>query len=154
MSLYVECKPDETLALALGVLRRDLEHALNRPGVCNQLARRRETIGMVDEDPNSPAPTYMKQFEERSWEHGIRLLHDPERHNRLVVISPRMDEWLVQTARSAGIKMTDFGFESDSGRLLHGEINRRLENVKRLGLTLLSARNPRILRLQSLIKPV
>ena len=51
MSLFVECKPDETLALALGVIRRDLIHAGNRAGVCAQIARRNKSTGMVDEDP-------------------------------------------------------------------------------------------------------
>jgi hypothetical protein len=152
MSLYVECKPDETLAFALGIPRRDVEHSLNRPGVCAQLARRNGAIGMVDEDPDTAPQPYMKTLAEETWEHSIRVLRDPQRNNRLVVISPRLEEWLVQSAKSAGLKMTDFGFESDSGLHLHREINQRLDNLKRLIEALLAAKNPRILRLQSLIK--
>ncbi len=48
--------------------------------------------------------------------------------------------------------MTDFGFENDNGLHLHGEINHRLDNVRRLVEALLEAQSPRVLRLQSLIK--
>ena len=153
MSLFVECKPDEALASALGVSPRGLEHAGNRAGVCAQVSRRSGATGLVDEDPGTAPLPYMKTLAEQSAEHGIRVLSDPQRNNRLVVICPRLEEWLVQSAKSSGLKMTDFGFESDNGLHLHGEINDRLPNVKRLVGALLSVRNSRILRLQSLIRP-
>jgi hypothetical protein len=153
MSLFVECKPDETLAFALGVSRRDLEHAGNRAGVCAQVSRRNGTTGMVDEDPGAATPHYMKTLAGEPMEHEIRVLCDSQRKNRLVVICPRLEEWLVQSAKSSGLKMTDFGFENDNGLHLHREINNRLTNLERLVNALLSARNSRILRLQTLIKP-
>ncbi len=152
MSLFVECKPDETLAFALGLSIRDVEHALNRPGVCGQLSRRSRVTGMVDEDPDSAPHPYMRNLVEHSWQHSTRVLEDTLRNNRLVVISPRLEEWLVQSAKSANLKMTDFGFENDNGLHLHGEINHRLDNVRRLVEALLEAKSLRILRLQSLIK--
>jgi hypothetical protein len=152
MSLFVECKPDETLAAALGLARRDLDHAGNRAGVCLQVSRKTETIGMIDEDPGAARPHYMKALAETPMEHDIRVLFDSQRKNRLIVICPRLEEWLVQSAKSSKLKLTDFGFESDTGVALHREINHRLENVKRLAEALLSARNPRILRLQELLK--
>ena len=144
MSLFVECKPDETLAFVLGVSRRDLEHAGNRAGVCVQVSRRNETMGMVDEDPGAATQHYMKTLAEKSMEHEIRVLYDSQRKNRLVVICPRLEEWLVRSAKSSELKMTDFGFESDNGLHLHREINHRLSNVERLVNALLTARNPRI----------
>ena len=153
MSLFVECNPDEALAFALGVSRRDVEHAGNRAGVCKQVSCRSGAVGMIDEDPDTAPLPYMKTLAEQSAEHEIRVLYDSQRNNRLVVICPRLEEWLVQSAKSSGLKMTDFGFDSDNGRHLHREINDRLPNVKRLVGALLSAGNLRILRLQSLIKP-
>jgi hypothetical protein len=153
MSFFVECKPDETLAMALGVSRRDLEHAGNRAGVCAQVARRSATTGMIDEDPGAAIPHYMKTLTEEGPEHGIRVLFDSVRKNRLVIVCPRLEDWLVQSAKNSGLKMTDFGFENDNGLCLHREINHRLANVERLAKALLSARDSRILRLQALIKP-
>lgn len=151
MRLFIECKPDEALALALGVSPRYLEHAGNRPGVCAQVSRNNGTTGMVDEDPDGAPLPYMKNLAVESVEHQIRVLYDSQRNSRLLVICPRLEEWLVQTAKSSSLKMTAFGFNSDNGRHLHREINDRLANVKKLVAELVSARNPRILRLQSLI---
>jgi two-component sensor histidine kinase len=86
------------------------------------------------------------------YRHGIRVLADNQRNNRLIVISPRLEEWLVASAKSAGTKMRDFGFESDSGRQLHGEINHRLKNVEKLVQALLQAENERMQWLQSQLK--
>jgi hypothetical protein len=154
MSLFVECKPDETLAFALGVSRREVEHAGNRAGVCTKVSCKRDTTGMVDEDPGAAPHPYMKRLVEKGMEHQMRVLEDLELENRLVVICPRLEEWIVQTAKSGGLKMTDFGFESDNGLQLHREINHRLPNLERLVNKLLSDRNSRILRLQALVKPV
>jgi hypothetical protein len=153
MSLIVECKPDETVAFVLGVSRRDVEHAGNKAGVCKRVSGRSGTTGMVDEDPDAAPQRYLKTLAEKPAEHEIRVLYDSERGNRLVVICPRLEDWLVQSAKSGGLKMTDFGFESDNGRHLHREINHRLANLERLVKALLSARNSRILWLQALIKP-
>lgn len=152
MSLFVECKPDETLAFALGVARRDIEHALGRSSVCAQLSRRTGVTGMIDEDPDTAPQHYLKNLTEQSWEHSVRLLFDKERNNRIVVLSPRLEEWLVQTAKNAGLKMTNFGFESDNGLQLHAEINQRLGSLQRLIEALLAAKSPRLLRLQALLK--
>lgn len=153
MSLFVECKPDETLAFALGISRREIEHALGRASVCAQLSRRRSATGMVDEDPGAAPQPYMRSLAEKRWEHGIRVLVDNERNNRIVVLSPRLEDWLVQTAKEAGLRMTDFGFTSDNGVQLHGEINQHLGSVQRLVEALLAAESRRIARLQSLLKP-
>jgi hypothetical protein len=151
MSLFVECKPDETLAFALGIPRREVEHAGNRAGVCKQVSSKSDMTGMVDEDPETAPLPYMKTMVEKVMEHQLRVLFDAKRNNRLVVICPRLEDWLVQTAKSAGLKLTDFGFDSDNGRQLHGQINHRLENLDRLVKKLLLDKNARILLLQKLI---
>ena len=152
MSLFVECKSDETLAAALGISRREIEHALGRGAVCLQLARRTNVVGMVDEDPGSAVPAYLRSLAEQSRAYGLRVLADKDRLNRVVLLSPRLEEWLVQAARDSGLKMSDFGFDSDSGVRLHGEINQRLGSLQRLVEALLSAGNHRIHRLQSLLR--
>jgi hypothetical protein len=151
MSLFVECKPDETLAFALGVARRDIEHALGRGRVCAQVSLRNSVLGMVDEDPGAALPQYFKILKEQSREHGIPVLIDEERNNRIIMLCPRLEEWLVQTTKSAGTKMTDFGFESDNGVQLHAEINQRLGSLQQLVKALLDAKSPRLLRLKSLL---
>ena len=58
----------------------------------------------------------------------------------------------MQSAKNSSLKMTEFGFDSDNGVQLHGEINERLGSLQRLVEALLAAKSPRILRLQSLIR--
>lgn len=69
------------------------------------------------------------------------------------MLSPRLEEWLVQTTKSAGIKMTDYGFESDNGVQVHAEINPRRGKLQPLVKALLDAKSPRLLRLKSLLTP-
>jgi hypothetical protein len=152
MSLFVECKSDETLASALGVARRDIEHALGRANVCAQLSRRNGVVGMVDEDPGSAPQPYLKRLSEQSWEHEVRALMDKERNNRVIVLSPHLEGSLVRSAKDAGLRMTDFGFDSDNGVQLHAEINQRLSNLERLVKELLQSKSPRLLRLKSLLE--
>ncbi|MBU6408839.1 MAG: hypothetical protein KGR98_00500 [Verrucomicrobia bacterium] len=151
MSLFVECKPDETLAFALGVPRNDIEHANDIGRVCKQLSKRENTIGMVDEDPGSAKPPYFNSFKEQSREHGIRVLLDSQKNNRMIVLSPRLEEWLVQTTKSAGLRMTEHGFNGENGSRLHAEINHRLGSLQRLVEGLLAAQSPRLLRLKLLL---
>jgi len=152
MSLFVECKPDETTAFALGVPRKQVEHALGRGRVFAQLAKRKNEVGMVDEDPGSAVPSYMKSLVAEDWGYGIRVLVDKVQNNRVIVLTPRLEEWLVQTTKAAGLKLTDFGFNSDNGVQLHAEINQRLGSLEHLIEALLKAKNPAILKLQSLLK--
>jgi hypothetical protein len=63
-----------------------------------------------------------------------------------------LEEWLAQSAKNAGLKLSDFGFDSDNGVQLHAEINQRLGGVRRLVDALLAAKSPRMLRLQALLK--
>ena len=152
MSLFIECKSDETLAFALGVPRRNIEHALGRASVCGQLAKRTGVVGMVDEDPDAIAPLYLRNLEEQNRKNGVRVLLDKERNNRVIILSPRLEEWLVQATKSAGLKLTDFGFESDNGVQLHSEINQRLGSLEKLVKALLEIKSPHLLRLQTLLK--
>jgi hypothetical protein len=151
MRVFVECKADETTVVALGVPKRQVEHATGRSGVCSQLSKREGVTGMMDEDPHAEPAPYMKSLAEKSWEHEVRLCLDKQRGNRAIIISPRLEEWIVDSAKSGGVKLTDFGFESNNGVRLHAEVNNRLENLEKLVKFLLEKQSPRILRLQSLL---
>ncbi|MCI0540361.1 MAG: hypothetical protein L0Z50_34595 [Verrucomicrobiales bacterium] len=151
MSLVVECKPDEALVIALGLTGRSVEHGANKVGVCEQLAAREGICGMVDEDPRGEQGSYLRRLKEASYSHGIRLLLDEKGNNRVIVLCPRLEEWLVAAAKESGLKMTDFGFSSDHGLQLHNEINHRLGSVARLAKALLEQNSRRLLRLKHLL---
>jgi hypothetical protein len=148
MNLVVECKPDEALAQAFGVSKSRAEHGTNKVGVCGQLARREGICGLVDEDPNSHPMPYLRQLREVSHAHGVKCLSDDPRNNRVIVLCPRLEEWLVTAAKHSGVKLTEFGFTSDNGVQLHGEINHRLANLRRVVEKLLELSNPHLFRLR------
>jgi hypothetical protein len=151
MRLVVECSADEALAQAVGIPPRNIEHALGRGRVCKRLEQLNGVTGMVDDDPGVSKPAYFKCLAELKWDHGIRLLDDKARGNRIVVLSPRLEEWLVQSVKQSGLKMTDYGFGSDNGVQLHAEINQRLESLGKLAAGLLERKNQRLLYLQSML---
>jgi hypothetical protein len=148
--LHLECKPDEVLARKLGRTRKQCLHHNDKGRVCNALKRAASCTGMIDEDPDSAQPLYLATLTEQSSEHDVRVLRDEKRNHRVVIIRPRLEEWLIKTAQTSGIEMDNFGL-SDHGNELHREINARLPKVEELIAALLKARSARLLHLQSLI---
>ena len=151
MRLVVECSADEALAQAVGIPPQNIEHSLGRGRVCKRLEQLNAATGMVDDDPDVSKPAYFNCLAELNWDHGIRLFYDEERGNRIVVLSPRLEEWLVQSAKQSGLKMTDYGFGSDNGVQLHAEINQRLKSLNKLVCHLLERNSQRLLYLQSVL---
>jgi hypothetical protein len=151
MRLVVECTADEALAQAVGIPGRSIEHSLGRGRVCKRLEQLQGATGMVDDDPGVSKPAYFKCLVESKWDQGIRLLDDKKRRNRVVILTPRLEEWLVQSAKQSGFKMTDYGFGTDNGLRLHAEINQRLKNLNNLVSKLVECKNQRLLYLKSLL---
>ena len=147
----MECNADEALAHAVGIPLRNIEHSLGRGRVCKRLHQLEGATGLVDDDPGVTKPAYFKCLAESNWDQGIRLLEDKERGNRIVILSPRLEEWLVQSAKQSGLKMTDYGFASDNGLQLHAEINQRLKSLNSLVSSLMECKSQRLLYLKSLL---
>lgn len=150
MRLFLECKPDETLAVALGVGRRLVVHSHGKGRVSKSLKRNSGVTGMVDEDFGSAEPTTLSKFVEMTATHDVKLKVDKSQNNRLVVICPRLEPWLIKTAKAAGVKMEEFSL-SENVQVLDSMINHRLPNVERLLNKLLAAHSPRLLRLKALL---
>ena len=150
MTLFLECKPDEVLAVTLGVSRKSITHNHGKGRVSRSLQKNSGVVGLVDEDPGSAEPAAMKQFSEVSINHDVRLKINKSRKNRLIVLCPRLEPWLIKSAKAAGVKMDEFGL-SENVQVLDSMINHRLQNVERLLAALLSAPSPRLLYLKSLL---
>lgn len=148
--VLLECKPDETLVRYLGVTKRNFYHQNDKGRVCNMLAKKEGHVAMIDEDPGSAQPVYLRTLSNVSDEDGIRVLRDETRAHRVVILRPRLEEWIIETASIAGVKMEDFGL-SNRGNELHREINSRLENFTRLLGALDAAGSKRLGKLRTLI---
>ncbi|DBA54653.1 TPA_asm: hypothetical protein GahPV1_gp16 [Geoglobus ahangari pleomorphic virus 1] len=140
--LYVECYPDESLAISLGVRKRDVIHAHSKGNVCKKLERTKNSKGMVDEDPGSSQPSYIKSLRVEEEKHDLKLLLDPRNGNYLIVVCPNLEEWIIRTAREAGVDLRRMGLPNDPNRL-HKVINSNLDKFEKL-LSELQGRSKRL----------
>lgn len=127
-----ECKPD--VAFLASILRRRVEHAAGKSRVIRKLMRNYEnSIGMVDEDPDSIQPPDMQRFREiESSQRGqFKILHHNPRNNRLIVLCPKLEEWIIEAAREANIDLDSFRLP-DNPDELHEIINLRTERFQKL----------------------
>ncbi|MGA4578545.1 hypothetical protein [Limisphaera sp. VF-2] len=108
--LYVECYPDELLARLLGVPRREIRHARGKGNILNRLRNLQAGQGMIDEDPWAPQPEELGQYieQERSGDLTLRV-HKKNPRKRLIVVSPRLEEWLYVRAAVCGVRPADYG---------------------------------------------
>jgi hypothetical protein len=150
MSLFLECRPDETVAVALGVLRRTVVHSHSKGRVSKSLAQHSGVIGMVDQDFGENEPPTLRKFVEVSTNHDLQLKVHKAQNNHLVVVCPKLEDWLIKTAKMANVKMEQFNL-SENPRDLHADINNRLPNVERLVNELIESKSPRMLHLKSLL---
>ena len=133
--IYVECKPDLTLVKTLtGITRREITHELKGKGeICNRLKKTTKCKGLIDEDPSSGQPRYVREarLENDLTEHDIRVLRHDQTDNRLIVICPRLEEWVLKAAREVGIDVREYNLPNN-GRELHREINIILDKFEKL----------------------
>ncbi len=80
--LYVECHPDTVLVRTLGIPKREIRHVHSKGNVCNRLSKSRDSVGLIDEDPNSAQPNYLKTLKLVEEKHDLRLLAD-KNNNRV-----------------------------------------------------------------------
>jgi hypothetical protein len=72
------------------------------------------------------------------------------KNNRVIVIKPRLEEWLLQTAQEASVDTKHFGLP-DNAKDLHKIIHFRLDQLKKLLHHLEEQQNQPILYLKSLL---
>jgi len=105
---------------------------------------------MIDEDPGAIQPRYLATLSLEVEKHDVRVLRDEKRGHRLVILCPRLEEWLIKTAAESDLSLAEFGL-STRGNELHREINSRLSKIEELLAALLKVRSQRLLYLQKLI---
>jgi hypothetical protein len=116
--LYVECHADELLARTLGVPRRKLKHEHGKGNIINRLRNYTAGTGMLDEDPEGSQPAGLRDYHEKDRYGDLVLMeHKNDAGNRLVVICPRLEDWLYQRAAACGVKPGDYGLPHSAEKL-------------------------------------
>lgn len=150
MKVFLECKPDETLAVALGVPSRIIIHCHGKGRVSKNLRKQSGVTGVVDEDPGNTETPTLKKYAEVSTNYSLRLKLDKVQNNRLIVVCPKLEDWVIETAKATGVKMAKYNL-SENPNVLHADINYRLPNFQRLLAELLEKKSPRLLHLKALL---
>jgi len=131
--IYIECKPDFVLVKSLGVPRREIIHLGGKPEICKQLEKRENCKGLVDEDPFSVQPSYLRRLEvqENLSSYGLKVLKDGSKKNDLIVLCPRLEDWILKAAKEAKVDVKRYNLPDD-GEKLHKMININITKFEKL----------------------
>lgn len=128
---YVECNPDKALLCTLSISKKQVIHSYSKGNVCRRLQKTANAIGLVDEDPKSAQPSYIKTLELIDTKDRIKLYFDSKTDNQLIMLCPRLEDWIVLAARSANKDIMKYGLPNNANAL-HKVINVRQHNFQRL----------------------
>ncbi len=149
--IFVECNVDFTLVKSLGVSKKEITHSHCKGNVCNKLRKSNKSKGMVDDDPGAAQPSYIKQLELKTNIYGIKLLLDRKNGNLLIVLCPRLEEWVLKVARDEGVDVSDYNLPNNADQL-HKVINSKLRDFENLLSSLKAANSDALLALENFIK--
>ena len=118
MRILVECYPDAALLRALGVSKKQLRHEGGKGEVVKRMRKFDCATGLIDEDPASAQPRDLDNYKEVQAMEGLRLLaRRDDKNKRLIIVCPRLEDWLIERAKSSGIRPKDYGLPSDPDKL-------------------------------------
>ncbi len=152
--ILVECRPDFILIKTLtGLPKRQIPHHQGKPEICKSLKKSTLCKGLIDEDPGTAQPPYLNNLEplKTSTEMDLKVLADRKRRNLVIILCPKLEDWIIKSAKIAKLNMEkQFRLPHDSNRL-HRIINYRLANFQQL-LETLRGHSPRINTLEKYLK--
>ena len=118
MKVLVECYPDAALLRALGVSKKRLRHERCKGEVVKRVRKFDCATGLIDEDPASAQPRDLDNYKQVQAEEGLRLLaRRDDKNKRLIILCPRLEDWLIHRARTARVRPEDYDLPSDPDRL-------------------------------------
>ncbi len=142
--MLVECKPDKLFIKKITGISKII-HEAGKAKICNKLNKYKGFIAVLDEDPGRSQHPYIKKLEEyKSNCPNIKILKDPK-GNYVVLICPRLEDFVVNVARRNGIDLREFNLPTDPDEL-HEIINLNLEKFERLLDSLINTREFSCLR--------
>jgi len=115
MIFLAEDAPHKSLLQSLGIPRKGILLLGSKGNVIKSLRDRPGDMGMVDEDPESiqTQPRELANYQEVDRGEGLRLLARKGHTNqKLVVLCPRIEDWLIQRAKLCDIDPTRYYLRS------------------------------------------
>jgi hypothetical protein len=115
--ILIECNNDEELVKQLGFKNKQYKHELNKGEVVKRLRKESSiSIGIVDEDQEANQPGDMRFYQTINTIGSIKLMKK-DAIRFLIVISPRLEEWIYRLARRNKIIPEDYGLPKDAHKL-------------------------------------
>lgn len=117
--IFIECNNDHTFILLLGYNQRQLRH-FSKPELIKRVHNdpSEKVTGIFDEDPGSSQPPFLDYFKPISTNDGITLFaHKNKADKYLIMMSPRLEEWLYQRAKLCKIDPKSYELTRDPEEL-------------------------------------
>jgi hypothetical protein len=113
------------------------------------LTREESSKGVIDEDPYSPETISIKK-QLKNWKlvyntNGIKVWYNKNRKNYLIMLCPRLEDWILRILREEKIDITEYGLPKDSEKL-HEVINTKLISFEKLLQDISKSRTLKILQ--------
>ena len=84
----------------------------------NDLLRGHAALGVIDEDPGKTRPADISRFTEKERQGSVVLMSGrKDAGRRLVMICPRLEEWLLARAKAIGVNPGDYGLPATTKAL-------------------------------------
>jgi len=128
--IFVEGKPDRTLLIAIGLSKKEVTIAGSKGNVCNRLKEKSDVKGVVDEDPESAQPGYIKGLTKKSEDCNLICYYDRIKQNTLIVIKPDLEKWVISWAKRHKIDTKKY-YLPDNSKELKKNINQRLDKFEK-----------------------
>ena len=143
--IFVECNPDRLLVSRLtGLPRREIVHELKgKYEICKRLSAELGRSALLDEDPTAEQPRYLRAVPVVGELDNValRVLNDEQRGNRVVILRPRLEEWILGAAREGRLDVSIYKLPTTANQL-HKVINVNIGNFERLVDALIAANPP------------
>jgi hypothetical protein len=127
---HLESRPDEVMVRCLGKIKKDIVHH-DKGRIMAILKRETAQIAMVDEDPRAYTHPYLEELQLENEQHYLKVFTDKKRKNKVVMLCPNLEGWLIKVCQTLKIDLKDFYLPNDENKL-HKEINQHLPKVEKL----------------------
>lgn len=152
--IIVECYADTSLVQTLTSLPREfvIHQIKGKSGVCKQLANSNNRKGLIDEDPRALKNPYELQgvMDNTYSRFDIKHLNYPEQGNELIVLCPKLEDWIIKTARLEHIDLDKHGLPDEPNKL-HRIIDQKLGEFRIVLHILMKQQSDRIIALAKLL---
>jgi hypothetical protein len=151
MEIVVECNPDEALMRALGYPRKMVFHQSSKAEVLRYLEKNPTSIGIVDEDPGRNNAGYFTKYRKQGQaKFGIEEFFNTKIKTRLIVLKPRLEEWVLGHAIASQVDPKKYSLPAD-GHHLHKSINEQIPKFEKMLAEMLTKKSKALLHLKQLI---